>query len=317
MAARKIDQKGYKYYVFNTRTKKIITGWEYREDAYDFIRENDLDNGILKVYTRTYLAHQLDMDPARNSSWGTEIGKPYDMKPEIVLYGDFRKDIQIPEIKIRYNKGKPFAKISSSKEVHDFLLKVYGRNIGIQEHFVLLLADNSLNIFGYYKHTVGTPTSTMADIPMLMGIVLKSMARAFIISHNHPSGNTSPSDADKSLTRSVSKAAETMQLRMLDHIIVTKDNGYYSFADHGELSGITLEGVKKEAPAGNIEKRLRKEIYDQLQKVNKNKALTPKVYELIQTEKGYGWMEQRIINMVIRDGITVSACIPQIEEELS
>lgn len=314
MAARKIDQKGYKYYVFNTKTQKIITGWEYREDAYDFIKESGNENH--KVYTRTYLAHQLDTDPAINANWSAELGKPYAVKPEVVLYGDLRKDVVIPEIKIRYNKGMAFTKISSSKEVYEFLKKVYGRSIGIQENFVLLLADNALNIFGYYKHTVGTPTSTLADIPMLLGIVLKSMARSFIVSHNHPSGNKQPSDADKSLTRSIVRAAETMQLRMLDHIIVTKDNGYYSFADEGTLSGISLEGIKKDAHAGNLEKRLRKEVFDQLQKVNKNKMLTPKIYDLIQTEKGYAWVEQRIISMVIRDGITISACIPQIETEL-
>lgn len=314
MAARKIDQKGYKYYVFNTKTKKIITGWEYREDAYDFIKENGNENH--KVYTRTYLAYQLNIDPASNNSWSAELGKPYKALPEVVLYGDLRKDIQIPEIKIRYNKGKAFTKISSSKEVYEFLKKVYGRSIGIQENFVLLLADNALNIFGYYKHTVGTPTATMADIPMLLGIVLKSMARSFIVSHNHPSGNTQPSDADKSLTRILKNAADAMQLSMLDHIIVTKDNGYYSFADERTLSGISLEGIKKDAPAGTLEKRLRKEIFDQLQKVNKNKMLTPKIYDLIQSENGYSWVEKRIISMVIQDGITISACIPQIENEL-
>ncbi|MBU0489985.1 MAG: JAB domain-containing protein [Bacteroidetes bacterium] len=314
MAVRKIDQKGYKYYVFNPKTKKIITGWEYRNDAYDFVKEADSND--LKVYTRTYLAYQLGIDPAHNKSWGAELGKPYPTTPEVVLFGDFRKDVQIPEIKIRYNKGKPYAKLTTSEDVYEFLLKVYGRSVDIQEQFVILLADIQLNIIGYYKHTIGTKNSVIVDVPMILGIVLKSLATSFIVSHNHPSGTTKPSESDIKLTRNLQKAAATMKLTMLDHIIITKNNGYYSFADEGVLEEISISGVKKSATTGSIEKRLRKEVFEQLQKVQKNRNLTPKVYEAIQSQKGYEYMERRIINMVITDGITISACIPQIESEL-
>lgn len=236
----------------------------------------------------------------------------YKSTAEVVLYGDFRKDIQIPEIKVRYNKGKAFDTIRSSDDVYKFLKKVYGRSISLQEHFVLLLVDNSLNVIGYYKHTVGTPVSTLADIPMLMGVVLKSMARSFIISHNHPSGNNKPSEPDKALTKRVKVAATSVGINLLDHIIVTAKNGYYSFADEGSLSGIPKIAKSDKG----LEKRLRQEVFQQLQKVNKNIHLTPKIHKLIQTEKGYSWVERRIINMMINDGITASACIPQIESEL-
>jgi len=233
--------------------------------------------------------------------------------PEVVLSGDFRSDIQIPEIKVRFNRGKTFGKISNSDDVHKFLLRVYGRSIGLQEHFVLLLTDNSLNILGYYKHTVGTPVSTLADIPMLMGIVLKSMARSFIVSHNHPSGNRNPSDADRQLTHKIKQAAATVNINFLDHVIVTKENGYYSFADNGSLSGIPKSG-KVQDSSPNLETQLRQEILNQLKRVNSN--LTPNIQRIIQTKKGYLWMENRIIDMMISDGITASSAIPQIESEL-
>lgn len=312
----KIDQKTYNFYVYNPKTKKIITGWEYKSDASDFITENG--HAQLKIYTRRFLK-QKGTDPTENDNWGVGLlagTKPYKNKPEMVLYGNFQKDINIPEIKLRYNRGKNFSKINSSKDIYEFLLKVYGRSISIQEQFVLLLTDNSLNILGYYKHTVGTPIATMADIPMLMGIVLKSMARSFIVSHNHPSGKNKPSDPDKELTKTLQKASENLNLKMLDHIIVTKENGYYSFADSGSLSGVSLSGIKKNNNDESLEKRLRQEIFEQLQKVNKNKMLTPNIYNLIQTQNGYAYIEQRIINMVINDRITISASIPQIETEL-
>ena len=310
MAYNKHDRKEYKFYVFNTDTQKILSGWEYKLDANSHKHELSFPN--LKLYTRTYL-ERIDCNPKFNKNWGTDLGTVnYKSEPEVVLYGDFRKEVQIPEIKVRYNKGKAFDKIQSSDDVHRFLKRVYGRNIGLQEHFVLLLTDNQLNITGYYKHTVGTPTSTLADIPMLMGIILKSLARSFIISHNHPSGNTQPSDADKRLTKQVLKASKAIGVNMLDHIIVTAKNGYYSFGDEGGLGILPNELNKKHS----LEKRLREEILSQLNKVNKNKKLTPEIYNLIQNKNGYSWIEKRIIQMMISDGITASACVPQIESEL-
>jgi DNA repair protein RadC len=310
MDYNKHDRKEYKFYVFNIDTKKILSGWEYKLDANS--HKNELSFPNLKLYTRTYLV-RINCDPKSNRNWGADLGAiKYNPEPEVVLYGDFRKEVQIPEIKVRYNKGKAFDKIQSSEDVHRFLKRVYGRNIGLQEHFVLLLTDNQLNITGYYKHTVGTPTSTLADIPMLMGIILKSLARSFIISHNHPSGNTQPSEADKRLTKQVMKASKAIGVNMLDHIIVTAKNGYYSFGDEGSLNG--LGDVK--AAKGNTELRLREEIFSQLNRVNKDDELTPKIYELIQTKNGYKWVETSIIQMMISDGITASACVPQIESEL-
>jgi len=64
----------------------------------------------------------------------------------------------------------------------------------------------------------------------------------------------------------------------------------------------------------NIENQLRNEIYEQLKQVRKEAC--PNIYERIQTESGYMQIESMIINMVINDHITPSACIPQIESEL-
>lgn len=67
----------------------------------------------------------------------------------------------------------------------------------------------------------------------------------------------------------------------------------------------------------SLEKRLRQEIMEQLKKLNSRPKLVPNIYQLIQTKKGYQWVESRIIQMIINDGITVSACIPHIENELA
>lgn len=231
----------------------------------------------------------------------------YQQGKEILLYG-VTDSIRVPEIRVRYNKGKNHPKINNSSGTYNFLKKVYGRDISIQEQLVVLFLDNSLNVLGYYKHTVGTPTASLIDIPMILGVALKAMARSIIVSHNHPSNNPNPSEADRNLTISIANAAKTVNLRVLDHLIVTRDNGYYSFADKDHV----LAGIGKNE--SGTEQQLRQEILTQLNRVTISNA--PEVFELIQTESGYRNMEQRIINLVIRDRITPSACIPQIENEL-
>ncbi len=235
----------------------------------------------------------------------------YKKNKEAVLYG-FKSEIKIPEIRLRYNKGKVFGKINSSETAYQFLKKVYGMDIGIQEQIIVMYMDNSNNILGYYKHTVGTPVGAMADIPIILGIALKSMARSLILSHNHPSGNNQPSNADNNLTKQLYSAAKTMNLSVLDHIIATKDNSFYSYADRGNASLGSVSGVGTKS--NKVEDVLRKEIAFQLKKAHKKN--TPRIFDKLKSNQGYMEIEKRIIEMVIEDGITPSACIPQIELEL-
>ena len=202
----------------------------------------------------------------------------YQEGKEILLYGVTEK-IQVPEVRVRYNKGKELPKIKDSKSTYELLKKVYGRDISIQEQMIVLFLDNSLNVLGYYKHTKGTPIGVMVDIPMILGIAIKAMARFIVLSHNHPSGKSKPSEADRKITIDMKKAAKLLKLEVLDHIIVTKDNGYYSIADQERI----LDGLGK--ADNNIEQQLRQEIFEQLQKVTPYNA--PKVYKLIQIESGY------------------------------
>ena len=226
---------------------------------------------------------------------------------EILLYG-VADEIRVPEIRVRYNRGKKLPKINDSQGTYNFFKQVIGMDISVQEHMVVLFLDNSLNILGYYKHTIGTPTASLIDIPMILGVALKVLARNIIIGHNHPSNTSRPSESDRQLTKEMADAAKTIKLKVLDHIIITKDNGYYSFADSDHV----LEGIGSNLVS--IEQQLRKEIFEQLSSVTSINA--PNVYRMIQTESGYRNIEQRIINLVIWDRITPSACIPQIENEL-
>ncbi len=180
----------------------------------------------------------------------------YQEKKEIVLFGVDPKPLKpfVPEIKIRMNKGKVFDvnKVTTSKEVYEILKRIFGRN-PIQENFVMLLFNRANKLIGYYKHTIGSTSATIVDIPMLIGLATKALAQGIVISHNHPSGTLTPSDPDRELTRNISQALKTVKINLLDHLIYTND-GYYSFADEGTLNGInnkpmiTVENIMSEYP---------------------------------------------------------------------
>jgi hypothetical protein len=164
--------------------------------------------------------------------------KVYKERQEIVL-GDV-PSIDIPEIKIRYYRSKRkkfFGKVSTSKDVADFIRRTFQRgDVLVQEQFILLLLNQANDIIGYYMHSKGGIAGTVADVRLLLSVALKASAVSIILSHNHPSGNLKPSDADLKLTNKVKDAAKLMDITVLDHIIVTQD-GYTSFADDG-LFGI-------------------------------------------------------------------------------
>lgn len=141
----------------------------------------------------------------------------------------------VPEIKIRYNRStKVFlGKITSSKDASEFLRKVYpSGNIELQESFVVLYLNRANEILGYYKHTVGGITGTVADPRIIFATAVTSASVGMILSHNHPSGNLKPSQADIELTRKIKEAGKLLDVQLLDHLIITKA-GYYSFADEG------------------------------------------------------------------------------------
>ena len=172
--------------------------------------------------------------------------KKYKILPEVVLAG-FRDGVQVPEIKVKFNKGKKmFGAVNSSDEVAKFLKTLYGSDIETQEKVIILYLNKRNEIIGYYKHSVGGIDSSIMDLKLIISTALKSLATSMILSHNHPSGNKNPSEIDKGITTKINTAAKGSDIRVLDHVIVTKNNGYYSFADEGALNGIN--GLSKTTP---------------------------------------------------------------------
>lgn len=87
-----------------------------------------------------------------------------------------------------------------------------------------------------FEETVsrGGTASTLVDVKLVMKSALDKLSSGLIFVHNHPSGNLNPSPADDKLTRQLKSAAELLDIRVLDHIIITP-HGYYSYNDNGRL----------------------------------------------------------------------------------
>ena len=150
------------------------------------------------------------------------------------------QQISVPEITVHFEREteKFFpSQIKSSASAADLLRNLWKKGqVELQEVMMVVYLDRANQPIGWYRHSVGGVSGTILDIPIVLGTAVKALAQAMIISHNHPSGNTQPSQADIKVTNQIRKAAEHFNITVLDHIIITKDS-YTSFADEG-LSGV-------------------------------------------------------------------------------
>ena len=100
------------------------------------------------------------------------------------------------------------------------------------ENFCVLLLNRANKVLKTVRISDGGITGTVVDQRKVFKVALDNNATSIILGHNHPSGQLTPSDADIQLTKKMKAAGETLDLPVLDHIIVG-DGNYYSFADEG------------------------------------------------------------------------------------
>ncbi len=103
-----------------------------------------------------------------------------------------------------------------------------------QEEFWVLLLNQATKLIDKIRISSGGIDGTYADVRSILREALMQRATQIAVVHNHPSGNIQPSQPDRTLTEHIRKAADTMNIRLVDHVIVCED-GFYSFADEGLL----------------------------------------------------------------------------------
>ncbi|RZJ83104.1 MAG: DNA repair protein [Chryseobacterium sp.] len=142
----------------------------------------------------------------------------------------------LAEIEISYKpKFKPVERpqIDSASKAYKLLLNNWDLNkIELVEEFKIILLNRRNRVLGIVNISQGGMSGTIADPKIIFAVALKACASGIILSHSHPSGETSPSEADIRLTRKLTEAGKLLDLQIIDHIIVCND-GYYSFMDEG------------------------------------------------------------------------------------
>jgi len=98
------------------------------------------------------------------------------------------------------------------------------------EEFWVIYVNNSNKVLQIKQISKGGITGTLVDVRLVLKTALELGAVAILLTHNHPSGSLRPSEPDKKLTMKIKQAGDSMDIRVLDHIIITEKT-YFSFAD--------------------------------------------------------------------------------------
>jgi DNA repair protein RadC len=123
-------------------------------------------------------------------------------------------------------------KITSSKSVFEMMQPIIGELP--HEEFWIVYLNNSNKVIHKNLLSKGGITGTLVDSRLVLKTALEVGAVGLILVHNHPSGTLKPSQADKEVTLKLKSAAQSLDIKVLDHLIVTEQN-YFSFADQSIL----------------------------------------------------------------------------------
>jgi DNA repair protein RadC len=123
-------------------------------------------------------------------------------------------------------------KIANSGMSADFIRQFYLDDIEIFESFFIVLLNRQNMTIAWAKISQGGVAGTVVDPIVVAKYAVDTLSSSVILAHNHPSGNLNPSQADKDLTKRITQGLELFGIRVLDHIILTKDS-YLSMQDEG------------------------------------------------------------------------------------
>lgn len=114
---------------------------------------------------------------------------------------------------------------------------IWTDQIEYREEFVILCLNRANKVQRYSRISSGGTRGTVANPKIIFQIALKSNASSIILAHNHPSGNTKPSESDIRLTKKLKSAGALLDIQVLDHVILVADS-YRSLSDESEMKVI-------------------------------------------------------------------------------
>lgn len=144
----------------------------------------------------------------------------------------------IAEVRLSYkSKVKPSdrPKVNGSEDAYQLFLDYWDDSITHVESMKVMLLNRTSRVLGIADLSTGGTNGCLVDIKVVFQYAIKANASSIILAHNHPSGNLKPSEADLSITRKVNDAAKFLDIQLLDHLILSPEDKYYSLSDEGDL----------------------------------------------------------------------------------
>ena len=142
-------------------------------------------------------------------------------------------DSELREEYVKRFTRQPGSQLKSARESAEHLRAFLSNHPQDQEHFVAVFMNSQNQIISTEVISTGS-LATAAVFPReIVKRLLALEAGAIIVAHNHPSGETTPSNSDRALTKKLQRGLEAIDVSLLDHLVI--GDGFYSFSDQGLL----------------------------------------------------------------------------------
>jgi DNA repair protein RadC len=177
----------------------------------------------------------MNMNYALNNM---EHETPSEVMSGPVMLTQFERSPRLAEIKAVYKSRKRAderKRIRHPRDVENYLRAIWNPGtIELNEDFLVICLNGNHEALGWVKVSSGGFNATFVDPRLVFAVALQTASTSIIVAHNHPSGNTQPSEEDKELTRRLSEAGKLLSVTLLDHVIISKQS-CFSFSENGLL----------------------------------------------------------------------------------
>jgi DNA repair protein RadC len=125
--------------------------------------------------------------------------------------------------------------LNNPSQIAEFMRELYHADILPEEKLWMIVMNTKCKPLGVFELAHGSMDSAVMDQKAIFTRLLLSGARGFVLVHNHPSGDSTPSAIDISNTKKVKEGAELLTIELFDHIIVGADATYCSLREQGNF----------------------------------------------------------------------------------
>lgn len=139
----------------------------------------------------------------------------------------------VADAEVHYSVAAPTEAFTTFENLNKFFTAAMaGASV---EEFWCVALDSAMRPITAFRPEEGIANQAVVYPQKIMRQLLLACASSFVVAHNHPSGEARPSLQDKELTRALQAAAQTLQMRMIDHVIITPQGEAYSFRRDGQI----------------------------------------------------------------------------------